>query len=496
MLYPFLRPAAMFHGAVEVRGSHEKFGLAADEVRGTWQALCDRARSFPGATVSATRCSRARPPPEIAAALAPLAGLEVHVVVTARDPGRQATAHWQEEVKLGDVGSFAELERTQFRADTHPGDPARPHFWHAQDSADALRRWSTAVPPDGSTSSLPASGAPARAVERFAGAVGLGPGPGRPRLGRRRRTSRSAPSRSPTSGGQRAAGGPARRRDLQPSREEGVRRGGARGQPGERPRTPAGSATSWSPPPDLDADIAAAGHPVHGTSTTCSRSRVEPGTPTPTTSTRRRWPRSTPPAWPACCLAEAAAEAAGAPQPAGGARPSGAQASGRLRRAAARLRRAAPDPGRGGPRGGCRRVDSAHEDARTAGCARPARGARHGLRERQHDDGPGPEPHDGERQRLAPDGAGTSASAHSDPGRPACAAVWKDGRTLPRGYHGCVRAHDTWVDRRRSRLLDSGQPLVTLRRPLLRRARTGRSSRRSSPRQGRATTGHRAQCRG
>lgn|SRR6476469_8520248 len=42
------------------------------------------------------------------------------------------------------------------------------------------------------------------------------------------------------------------------------------------------------------------------------------------------------------------------------------------------------------------------------------------------------------------DGAGTSASAHPIPAGPACAAVWKDGRTLPRGYHGCV-THDTWV---------------------------------------------------
>ena len=32
----------MFLGAVEVRGSHEKFGLTADDVAGTWQALCDR----------------------------------------------------------------------------------------------------------------------------------------------------------------------------------------------------------------------------------------------------------------------------------------------------------------------------------------------------------------------------------------------------------------------------------------------------------------------
>jgi hypothetical protein len=86
---------------------------------------------------------------EIAAALDPLAGLDLDVVVTARDLGRQVVAHWQEEVKLGDTRSFAEFEREQYRADVPAGTAAdRPHFWHAQDFAAALRRWATAVPPE------------------------------------------------------------------------------------------------------------------------------------------------------------------------------------------------------------------------------------------------------------------------------------------------------------------------------------------------------------
>ena len=178
VLYPFVRPGAMFHGAVEVRGSHAKFGLAAAEVAGTWRALCDRARSFPGTSVISHEILAGATPEEIAAALAPLAGLEVHVVITARDLGRQATAHWQEEVKLGDTRSFAEFERDQFRADTRPGDPDRPHFWHAQDFAGAVRRWSTGVPPERVHLVVcPAPGAPAgRLWQRFADAAGIDPG--------------------------------------------------------------------------------------------------------------------------------------------------------------------------------------------------------------------------------------------------------------------------------------------------------------------------------
>ena len=145
VLYPFVRPQAMFLGAVEVRGSREKFGLSAEDVAGTWQALCDRVLAHEGTSVISHEILGGAAPDEIAAALAPLAGIDVDVVVTARDLGRQATAHWQEEVKLGDTRSFAELEHDQLRADVHEGE--RPHFWHAQDYASALRRWTTAVPP-------------------------------------------------------------------------------------------------------------------------------------------------------------------------------------------------------------------------------------------------------------------------------------------------------------------------------------------------------------
>ena len=198
VLYPFLRPGAMFEAAVEVRGSQDKFGLSAAAIAGTWRALCDRAREFPGTTVISHEILAGATPEQIAAALEPLAGLEVSVLVTARDLGRQATAHWQEEVKLGDTRSFADFEREQLRADTgrDAGPDAggvRPHFWHAQDFADALRRWSTGVPPERAHLVVcPAPGAPPDELwRRFAEAAGLDPavvdastaGPANPSLG-------------------------------------------------------------------------------------------------------------------------------------------------------------------------------------------------------------------------------------------------------------------------------------------------------------------------
>jgi hypothetical protein len=178
VLYPFVRPGAMFHGAVEVRGSAAKFGLADAQVGGAWAAVCERALSYDGVAVISHEVLAGATTDQVARALAPLAGAEVRVVVTARDLGRQATAHWQEEVKLGATWSFAEFEREQLRADTGPdaGPDAggvRPHFWHAQDFADCLRRWS--VP--GHLVVVPqAGGGPEVLWQRFADACGFDAG--------------------------------------------------------------------------------------------------------------------------------------------------------------------------------------------------------------------------------------------------------------------------------------------------------------------------------
>ena len=187
ILYPFIRPGAMFHGAVEVRGSHDKFGLSRADVAGTWEALCERARQHDGTTIISHEVLAGASPRQVRTALAPLAGMDVHVVVTARDLGRQAVAHWQEEVKLGATYSFADFERAQLRADTGPGPGpddggTRPHFWHAQDFADCLHRWTGGLGPEraqghGHLVPLPRPGVdPAELWSRFAAAAGIDPG--------------------------------------------------------------------------------------------------------------------------------------------------------------------------------------------------------------------------------------------------------------------------------------------------------------------------------
>ena len=172
-------------------------------------------------------------PDEIAAALAPLAGIEVDVVVTARDLGRQATAHWQEEVKLGDTRSFAEL-----RARPAPGRcPGRGAA--ALLARPGLRRGAAPVGDGGpGRTRAPGRGAAAgrgarRAVAAVRGGVRHQPG-GR---GRRRCRRRGPGQPLADDRGDRpaAAGQPGARRSAHAARARPARQAGAGGGSAGRP---------------------------------------------------------------------------------------------------------------------------------------------------------------------------------------------------------------------------------------------------------------------
>ncbi|MGV3561676.1 MAG: hypothetical protein ACO1ON_00215 [Nocardioides sp.] len=188
-LYPDLGPGTHFRAAADVRRSAHLLGLDTSRVDGAWSALCAEARRHVGETggdvVLGHEVLAGATTEQAVAALAHLDGLDVHVVVTARDLGRQAVAHWQERVKLGDTRSFATFEAEELRADTGRDDGpdaggVRPRFWHGQDLADTLARWTAG----GATGHLvvgPAPGAPREELwRRFAEALGVPTGPDGP----------------------------------------------------------------------------------------------------------------------------------------------------------------------------------------------------------------------------------------------------------------------------------------------------------------------------
>ncbi len=143
--YPVRGPGTMFQAAVELRGSYEYWGLTPERIDGTWQWLCDQARGFEGVTILGHELLAAATRPQVRRVAADLAGAELHVVVTARDLGRQIPAWWQEWVKDHHTSGFAETMDRQVL----PGwdvETKKSAFWRSQDLVGVLDRWREAVP--------------------------------------------------------------------------------------------------------------------------------------------------------------------------------------------------------------------------------------------------------------------------------------------------------------------------------------------------------------
>jgi hypothetical protein len=140
--YPVSSEALMLRAALDVRGNHKAWGRRRKDVEGAWDDLVGRARGHVGTTVIshellAGACSR-----RIDAALSMLKGLDVHVVVTARDPARQLVSEWQEGVLHGRRTTFAEFE-----AAVREGRGAlAEHFQASQDLPAVLARWGRWLP--------------------------------------------------------------------------------------------------------------------------------------------------------------------------------------------------------------------------------------------------------------------------------------------------------------------------------------------------------------
>ena len=163
----------MFQAAVDVRGNHKAWGLARSEVKDGWDALCRRARRHEGTTVISHELLGAASERRVTTAMTMLRDLEVHVVVTARDPARQAAAEWQEGIRHGRRLTFEEF-RERVLDQSSDSDYAR-RFRAAQDLPGVLARWSDAVPADHvHVVTGPPRGAPDELLwHRFADVVGF-----------------------------------------------------------------------------------------------------------------------------------------------------------------------------------------------------------------------------------------------------------------------------------------------------------------------------------
>jgi len=163
----------MFRAAVDVRGSHKAWGRKSSAVDGAWDDLANLARKHAGTTVISHELLAGARPREVIRAMSMLKGLDVHLVVTARDPARQATAEWQEGIKHGRHLGFEQFRRRVLDGDSDTDYAQR--FRAAQDLPDVLGRWGAGLSPDHvHVVCCPPAQAPRELLwERFAGALGL-----------------------------------------------------------------------------------------------------------------------------------------------------------------------------------------------------------------------------------------------------------------------------------------------------------------------------------
>lgn len=173
--FPTEQHKGLFHAALELTGNHPGWGVPDKRVKGSWERLCRRARRYDGTTVLSNELFSNVEAEDVPAALKHLEGLDVHLVVTARDLARQLPAEWQEGVKHGRSLRYQRfLDRV--------GDPQRGHpharkFWRHQDVADLLDRWGRHLPPDHvHLVTVPPPGAPRDLLwRRFCEVVGVDP---------------------------------------------------------------------------------------------------------------------------------------------------------------------------------------------------------------------------------------------------------------------------------------------------------------------------------
>lgn len=135
----------MFAAALHLTGRNYDWDPVGIEPAQAWEQIRARARSTDGTTVISNEWLSTAPEDLARRAVAELAGLEVHVVITVRDLARQLPAEWQEGVKHGRGVSWPEFLKTVL------GDGSRAElrerFWSAQDPLSVAHRWGGDLPP-------------------------------------------------------------------------------------------------------------------------------------------------------------------------------------------------------------------------------------------------------------------------------------------------------------------------------------------------------------
>lgn len=168
VLFPKLGKYGRFLAALDGRDKHSYRGRTYD-ASGYWQRLVDRTHDFVGAVVFSHELLGFPRGEGTPTAIRALDGYETHIVVTARDPGRQLPSCWQQRLKHGHTTTFAE-----YVAALDPDADTATGLFADQRLDRILERWAEHVPPERlHVLTVPPPGAEAGVLwERFCTLVG------------------------------------------------------------------------------------------------------------------------------------------------------------------------------------------------------------------------------------------------------------------------------------------------------------------------------------
>lgn len=139
VLYPrFGRSGAML-AALDGRDKHTYRGRTFD-ASGHWAAFVEKTHGFDGTVVFSHELFGYPHAQGTSTALSQLDGHDTHIVITARDPGRQLPSCWQQHLRHGGTDTFAE-----YIASVDAADSGRGRF-SGQRLDEMLRRWVAHVP--------------------------------------------------------------------------------------------------------------------------------------------------------------------------------------------------------------------------------------------------------------------------------------------------------------------------------------------------------------
>lgn len=174
LAYVATRTGDHFEAALDLIG--ERWAGEEKAAAGQWDALAQEARTSRGHVLVSHEILAAASPDGVRRALASFPDHEPHVVLTARDLGRQVPAEWQERVKHRGGRDYTHFLKALHR--NYRGTEAPSWFWRVQHLPRVLQTWGADLPPAHvHVVTVPPSGAPRHLLwDRFAGVLGLEPG--------------------------------------------------------------------------------------------------------------------------------------------------------------------------------------------------------------------------------------------------------------------------------------------------------------------------------